>query len=341
MSDLETLLRSMAAPALDIVVHLGNASARLVSNLPSFAGANFFSRSALLENTEPADYELWCIDDPDGQVRARIQHHDLDCSYRAASFNIGYYATDHFGTPVALHRFENRYYVIGERLERVVWPYFVKFFIFAKSLQNNQLFLKAAAVAFGRRGVLILGRGSGGKTSLVRELCNRGATMVTNSHAIVDGLMLTGVQSTMRVRAGDGADTAVHRGAALRYNEVLIDPFEACPANPQTSVQLESLCIVDYRKGRDEGVKRLEPGDVLGFMEHFSLGLNVYRLEEEMLEFYHHDVVRCARAIAALQGRLRALAEALPCNLIRTDIYREHNLARVFETIGEPWINTP
>lgn len=339
-SDLETILQSAANPRFDIAVRLGNTSARLVSNRASFPEASFFSRHALLAENTRVDHELWCIDDPCGSLRARIQSYRSTRSYRAACFEIGYYATDHFGEPVVLHRFANRHYVIGEHLERVVWPYFVKFFIFAKSLDQGQLFVKAASVAFAQHGVLILGRGLGGKTTFVRELCRHGAAIVTNSHAIVDGLTLTGVRSTMRVRPIENIDAALEHTSALRDREVLIDPFETYPAIAENTVRLESLCIVDYRPGREEGVRRLEPDDALGFVEQFSLGLNVYRLEEEMLEFYDHDLVRYGRAMRALRNRLQSMVHAVPCYLVRTDILDRGNLARVCDALGWPWSNT-
>lgn len=338
-SDLETILQSAANPRFDIAVQLGNTSARLVSNRASFPEADFFSRHALLTESTLVDHELWCIDDPSGSLRARIRSYRSTRSYRAACFEIGYYATDHFGEPIVLHRFANRHYVVGEHLERVVWPYFVKFFIFTKSLEQGQLFMKAASIAFAKHGVLILGRGSGGKTTFARELCRHGAAMVTNSHAIVEGLVLTGVRSTMRVRPIENLNAGVDHTSATRDRDVLIDPFETDRTVTENTVRLESLCIVDYRPGSDEGVTRLEPTDALGFAEQFSLGLNVYRLEEEMLEFYDHDIVRYGRAMRVLRTSLQSLVAALPCYFVRTDIFDRGNLARVCDAIGWPWSN--
>jgi len=234
------------------------------------------------------------------------------------------------------HRFENRYYVIGEHLERVVWPYFVKFFIFTKSLEERQLFMKAAAVAFGQEGVLIVGRGSGGKTTFARELCRHGATIVTNSHAIIDGLTLTGVRTTMRVRAGLEVNAA-QCPSVLRDGEALIDPFLCSPSCQEDTVCLASLCVVDYRPDREEGVRHLDSHEALAFVEQFSFGLNVYRFEEEMVEFYDHDLVRYGEAMKTLRDRLQSLVAALPCYVVRTDILESSNLAQICRTIGWPW----
>ncbi len=318
---------------------MGDTSLRIISNRASFAGATFFSRSAHRDLKANTEHDLWCIDDPDGTLRRRIECYGPTRTYRAACFETGYYATDHFGAPLVLHRFDNRYYVIGEHLERVVWAYFVKFFIFIKSLEQQQLFMKVASVAFDSHGVLIVGRGSGGKTTFVQALCRRGATFVTNSHGVVDDLALTGVRTTMRVRASDCRFLRGQSTSGLRSGEILIDPFEEYPASPNNRVQLESLCIVDYRPGREEGVSRIGQDESLAFLEQFSLGLNVYRLEEEMLEFCDHDLLRYGRAMLGLRGRLKSLVSAVPSYVIRTDIFDERKLGRVYDAIGWPWRN--
>lgn len=333
--ELESMLRAGTTPRTDIAIDLGNTSMRLVSNLDGFAGARFFSASARIDRPSLIAQELWCIDDPGGTLRARIAAAQSVQTYRTQCFERGYYATDHFGTPVVFHRFANRYYAIGERLEHVVWPYFTKFFIFKKSLEAGQLFLKAACVAFDGNGVLIIGRGSGGKTSLVQELCRNGGTLVTNSHAVVDSRhMLTGVRSTMRVRAGIEKGSPPGSIPALRAGETLIDPFERPEGRGAPTVVLKRLCIVDYRPDRDEGIRRVEPEIAQGFVEQFALGLNVYRLEEEMLEFHDHDIAAFGKSFAAMRARIQSLLQSLPCHVVRTDSFDAGNLARLLDLIG-------
>jgi hypothetical protein len=334
--ELEEVLQSSAWRRFDIAVDLGNTSIRLISNCASFAGATFFSRSALLDARARVDHDLWCIDDPSGALRERIQCYHSTRTYRAACFEMGYYATDHFGAPIVLHRFANRHYLIGERLERVVWSYFVKFFIFIKSLEEQQLFLKASSVAFGPHGVLIVGRGSGGKTTFAQALCHNGANFVTNSHAVIDGLVLTGVRTTMRVRPSDKLAAPAKYTSTIQHGEVLIDPFESYVAPRENTVRLESLCIVDYRPGRDEGVSRIGPDEALGFLDQFAWGLNVYRLEEEMLEFFDHDLLQYGRAMQTLRSKLQSLVKVVPSYIVRTDVFDERKLGCVYDAIGWP-----
>jgi hypothetical protein len=313
-------------------IRLAHTSIRLVSNLAEFRGAAFFSACSRLAGDAAVDHELWCIDDP--ALRDELPAPSSTGGYRRDCFAIGYYATDHFGAPVVLYRFGNRHYLIGEELERVVWPFFVKYFVFAQSVADETLFLKGAAVAFGERGVLIAGRGGGGKTTFVAQLCGAGARFVTNSHAVIDGLRLTGVASTMRVRPGRGAWPQANP-SGLREGEILVDPYTHYSGATDQPVVVQHLCIVDRRPGRDEGIVRLAPSDAVGFLQRFALGLDVYRLEEDLMELCDHDVARFSRVAAGLDARLRNLAESVPCLLARTDMLDPYRRAAVLAALGE------
>ncbi|MEL6312111.1 MAG: hypothetical protein AAFQ17_07085, partial [Pseudomonadota bacterium] len=281
------------------------------------------------------DFELWCIDDPDGRLRTKFNACSTEPTYRSGRFAEGYYATDHFGDPMTLHSFGNRHYVLGCRLERVVWPYFVKFFIFASSLRQRQLFLKAAAVVMDQAGVLILGRGSGGKTTFVQEICGNGGLVLSNSHAIVKGTLVTGVRTTMRVR--QKAERNAHLGGVaspLRDGEILVDPFEQAPPGAPDTAELRAAFIIDFRNRRDEGSRLLAPADAAAFAARFSLGVSVYGLEEEMLELVDHDVVRFAEVERRLGSDLQELFRKIPCAVVRTDILLPGALQRAIETVG-------
>lgn len=308
---------------------------RMVSNLSAFAGLDFFSRRALLTSDAATDFELWCIDDPDGALQVEFSVCSTEQTYRSARFAEGYYATDHFGDPMTLYSFGDRHYVLGSRLERVVWPYFVKFFIFARSLRQRQLFLKAAVVDLDGQGVLILGRGSGGKTTFVQEICRNGGRVLSNSHAIVKGTQVTGVRSAMRVRPT--ADRDFYPGAMkspLRDDEFLVDPFEQAPAGAPDTAELRAAIIVDFRTREDEGSRLIAPADAAAFAARFSLGVSVYGLEEEMLGLVDHDVVRFAEVERWLANDLQELFRGIPCAFVRTDILLPGALQRAIETVG-------
>jgi hypothetical protein len=334
MSELETLLTKSAVAHSVFTVSLGSSLLRVVSNSPTFAGSRFFARRAFLDTEAPVDFELWCIDDPGGAIRRAAGGYPPDTSYRARSFAIGYFATDHFGEPVLFHRSGQRYFIVGTALERPFWTFFVKAFIFYKSLEKEQLFLKAAAVEIAGRGVLIAGRGTGGKTTLVQTLCRHGARFVTNSHAIVSDCDVIGVASSMRVRKTDVAAGAGLGFPALRVNEGLVDPFELFQGAGPGPLPLQHILIVDYRPDRDEGVRHLAPDEAFCFLDQFALGVNVYRLEEEMLEYCGGDVFRFGREGAALRQRLLNLTQNVPCFVVQTDVHDSGKRAHLLEFLA-------
>lgn len=78
-------------------------------------------------------------------------------------------------------------------------------FALALATVPRLFFLHAGAVAFGDRGVLVLGRTRSGKTTLVGELLRRGATLYTDDCAILDpSANLYPNAAPLAVRAGDG-----------------------------------------------------------------------------------------------------------------------------------------
>lgn len=332
MSEFESLLKVAARPCVAFAVSLGNTSLRVVSDASAFGGRRFFAQRAFLANNAPVDYEVWCIEDRNGAVRRLASGYPPDASHRARAFAAGYYATDHFGEPVLLHRLGRRFYMVGVGLERPLWTFLVKALIFYTSLEKRQLFLKAAAVELGGGGVLIAGRGGGGKTTLVQTLCRYGARFVTNSHAIVGDCKVIGVPTNMRVRE---LDPGLEQGyPALSAGERLVDPFEHYPSTDGEPLALQRLLIVDHIPRREEGVRRLEPEHALSFLDQFALGVNVYGLEEEMMEHCGGDFVHFGREASALRSRLQCLTEQLPCFLIRTDARdtRKHGL--LLEILG-------
>ncbi|MBC6445048.1 MAG: hypothetical protein GDA50_06395 [Alphaproteobacteria bacterium GM202ARS2] len=334
MDELESFLRRTSASRDSLNVFLGNTTACLVTSASASAARGFFSSRAVLDPHAPTEFELWCIDDTEGIVREHIADYPPDPSYRAGAFAMGYFATDHFGAPVVLHRFGRRYYMVGVELERPTWTYFVKFFVFTAALEKQQLFLKSAAVEIDGQGVLIAGRGGGGKTTLVETLCRYGARFLTNSHAIVSNGEVIGVPSNMRVRPNDTAADHAPKLPSLREGERLRDPYTDLPAAPGMSAPLHHTLIIDYRPEQEDCVRRLPPDEAVGFLDQFSLGVNVYGLEEELLEWCGHDVARFGREMMQQWGRLRILVEEHPCYLVRTDILDPDNRAVLFDMLG-------
>ena len=170
------------------VVDLGIATVRIHTNVPSFSGFRFFAEiSDAADSMGPFDYELYCIDReyPHYLDETLVRAHG-DHSFRGDRFRSGFYLTHHIRPSATLISRGSRHYIIGRRLDRIIWSWYTKYILTIHSLRQGWLHVKAAAFALDGKGVLVIGRGSGGKTVLVTQMCTDGATFVSNTHVIID-----------------------------------------------------------------------------------------------------------------------------------------------------------
>jgi len=297
--------------ATDDTIQLGPVMFRFVSNVPAFPALQYFShKSRNVRHNEEPQFELWCVSLEGSALDREYLLEHVDRTYRGTSFLHGYYVTDHFGSPVYLVTRGQRYYVFGERLELVVWPYFVKYFLMLHALKDGSLHLKAAVLAIGHAGTLILGRGGAGKTVFLTQLCRRGARFVTNTHSLIKKGHAKGVASAMRIRPASWFSdlAAAHESSpAIKPGEVVIDPYKVFDAYSGDSVEVKNLCVVDFRGAGCHTIARLSEQEAYNYAEQFSLAINVYRLEEDLLDFYSGDYRRFAQAYGDMKAQLSDL----------------------------------
>lgn len=316
--DLTTYLEEQSQVQSDEKLNLGNTSLRIMSNITQFKGGHFFSRAARLPGDAFVDEELYCIDDPEERIRSRIR--DRPTTYRAKCFLNGYYATDHFGEPVSLIVVGNKTYVVGRSLENVFWPYLVKWFIFKSSISNpGEVFLKAALVALEDQGILIVGRSGGGKSTLVEFLCENGGHFVSNSHVIARRRSAIGVLSNIRVRSSAQFEEHGELWEAIRPGEVLVDPLDKFPIR-HGRLNIDKIIITDYGSTDHIGIKHVESKEAIEFLECFSLGLNVYRLEEDLLEYLSGNIERYSDEVLFMKNAIRILVNGADRIFLRADV---------------------
>jgi hypothetical protein len=310
----------------DQVVRIGPLTVRIASDVPDFPALHYFSRAARMPDGTVADTELWCLSHADPGLPA-------DTTARARNLASGYYVTDHFGPPVRISSSNNRIVLVGEHLEGLVWPYVVKYLLLRHTATTGGgLFLKAAALAAGDAATLIVGRGGAGKSVLVTGLCRTGATFITNSHVVLTDGAVQGVASTMRMRPGPWLDQAAST-AALDPRERLVDPYEAFPQHAGAAVPLRAVWIADFRTPDEHDVRQLPPDEAVGIVEQFAFGLNVYRLEEDLLDLCGGDY----RAFSTQYGRMRAQLHAAvnncPTYRVRSDVQLTANRDRLLQLL--------
>ncbi|MDX3165798.1 hypothetical protein PV516_18610 [Streptomyces scabiei] len=296
----------------DQVVRIGPLTLRIASDQADFPALRYFSRAARMPVATVPDVELWCLSDADPGLPA-------DTTARALNFASGYYVTDHFGPPVRMSTSGNRIVLVGNHLERLVWPYVVKYLLLRHTATTGGLFLKAAALAVGDGATLVVGRGGAGKSVLVTGLCRNGATFITNSHVVLADGAVQGVASTMRMRPGPWLDQAATT-EALDPSERLVDPYDAFPHHAGTAVPLRAVWISDFRAPGEHDVQQLPPDEAAGIVEQFAFGLNVYRLEEDLLDLYGGDYRAFSTQYARMRAQLHAAVNSCPTYRVRSDV---------------------
>ncbi|KPI03003.1 hypothetical protein OK074_5153 [Actinobacteria bacterium OK074] len=294
------------------VVRIGPLTLRIASDVPGFPALHYFSRAARMPVATVPDAELWCLSDADPGLPA-------DTTARARNFASGYYVTDHFGPPVRMSSSGNKIVLVGDHLERLVWPYVVKYLLLRHTATTGGLFLKAAALTVGDRATLIVGRGGAGKSVLVTGLCRNGATFITNSHVVLTNSAVQGIASTLRMRPGPWLDQAAST-AALDPRERLVDPAEAFPHHADAAMPLRAVWIADFRAPGEHDVQQLPPDDAAGIVEQFAFGLNVYRLEEDLLDLCGGDYRAFSTQYARMRAQLHAAVTNCPTYRVRSDV---------------------
>lgn len=296
------------------VADLAGCQVRIVSD--SLGRPAFFDRFADLRDPiagETTDVELWFAARSPLAVGALI---DGELRTRARSFAGGYYATDHFGEPARLAADGRRYVVVGGEPDTIGWSFLVKYVLLRWSIERQALFLKAGAVVVEDTGVVLIGRGRGGKTTLATALCDFGATFVANSHVVVDNGMLIGARTAIRVRSGDF--------------ETLVPPsacFSSIAAGP---VAADVVCLVAHSGTQRLSIQPIGSAQMRDVANQFALGLNVYRLEEDLLDLLGGDYRAFAEVCASFDARLQTWIDNSVCLLVDADVRQ----AGVIETLA-------
>lgn len=318
------LIKQRFSPKVDLRISLGPCSLRLVSNVEDFVASKYFSsHSQKNYKNDKVDFQLYCISLEKSGIRKEQVVNFVDKTCRGGQFSDGYYATDHFGNPVYLISKETTYYLFGENLEKLVWPYFVKYFLLQHSVQNESLFLKAAAFSINSRATLLLGRGSSGKTVFLSGMCLNGAGFISNSHTIIKNNLVYGVASAMRVRPQPWSEglfdkDKIHPG--IKRGEIIVDPYDVFKPEIKQQIKVKNICILNFKGSRMHGIVKIPHKTAYNYAEQFSLGINVYRLEEDLLDLYKNDISLFSEKYALMKTQLTDLVRECNCYYISSDV---------------------
>jgi hypothetical protein len=323
--DLVERIERTVALRTDETVVLAGCRVRIVSSMENFPAMRHFSESARVASRDgiAAHFELWCLRPDDAPVASAELARHVDRTARARVFCEGYYVTENFGPPAYLLSRGRKLYVFSDAVDRLVWPYFVKYFLMRYAMESGALHLKAAALAIESAGTLVIGRGGAGKTVFLSQLCRRGAEFVSNSHVLVHNGCVEGVASAIRLRQTPGiADLVAQANATpgMVPEHVLVDPFKIFEPPNESRYPVRTLCFVEYGGPRERGVIPLSFEEACDCAELFALALNVYRLEEDLFDLLGGDYHRFAEQYRTMKQGLYALVGGARCHWVRGDM---------------------
>jgi len=312
-ADLDEVLSGV--PLTTRIVDLNALRIGLRTNVPDFAGYSYFTRFADAADPEAAPVDFWldCVDLDHTPVDERTVRRLADDTFRGKRFSSGFYLTSYFGDPAYLVSRGSRFAVFGRKLEKTVWPYFVKHILTVFGAEHDMLHLKAAGFTDPEgRGTLLFGRGGAGKTVFLASACGAGMSFLTNTHVLLRGEQAYGVPSSMRIRDDDLFGPFIRAGGVephLEAGEFVADPARLFP-HTADSGRVANLCVVDHRKDLPFGVRTLDDDDAYDFLEQFAFAVSAYGLKDDLLAHYGGDFERYVQAYARMKAQLRALVAA-------------------------------
>jgi hypothetical protein len=318
------------------IVDLNVVRMRLSSNRPSFAGLDYFSRFA--EPSETPDYEVTCVDVDEDRIDLDAVRALSDETFRGKRFRDGFYLVHYFGDPAHLVSRGRRYHVFGRKLEKTVWPYFVKQILTTYSVDNDFLHLKAAGFVHDGGATLLVGRNGAGKTVFLTQACLGGADFLANTHVLTRDTAVWGVPSAIRIREGACFDELIRGHRLERHlggDDFITSPERLFDGRTTSRAPVRNIVIVDYRPDRPRRLERLPAQTMTDFLEQFSLGVTVYGLKDDLLVHRGGDFDEFARTYRDMKERLATLTAGVRCFYANVDMLDAAERKEVLGVLGQ------
>jgi len=324
----------------EIIIDLGCMNILVRTNKRNFRGYNHFAKLVSFKNCNAnTDFEIYCIDlESEQHINYNYVKQFADKTYRSRMFTSGYYVTDKFGPEICLVTKGHRYYIFGTRLERVLWPYLVKYLLTIHSITDNSLHLKAASFEVNSFGTLLFGRGGAGKTVFLSQICLRGAWFVSNTHVYVKDGIVCGVPSNMRVRNDACFRDLIHSNnlpESIKTGEFLLNPYSLFNSRTKETTNLKNLCLIDFNKESLSLIKTIDKKYMYNYLEQFSLPINVYGLKEDLLDYFENDYASFSRVYTLMKNRLQEIVEKNNCFYISADMTKQENQKKIYELLSQ------
>ena len=188
--------------------------------------------------------------------------------------------------------------------------------------------LKGSSFSINNKGGLLVGRGSGGKTVLLKTICDIGGKFISNTHNLVKNNCVTGVNSTIRIRNNSifkeyiDSDQCTN---SLRYGSFNVESRIIFKNQEHDNIPLKYIFIVNSRKDNQYFIEKISSEVMFSYMEQFSLALNVYGLREDIIDEYEGNSLIFANVISKTNKMLHDLINSCECYYVNIDIFDDKN----------------
>ena len=211
---------------------------------------------------------------------------------RSKYFKKGYYVCDHFGLPLNLFIENHSIVIFGESFNRVFWSFIIKYIMQIWAIENKALFIKCASFEYNNQATIVIGPGNSGKTVFNSFMCKEGCKFITNSNALIKDQKIKGICSKVRLHSSliNDFNFCIEENI-LDKNEFTINPSKEFLCSFNSWTPIKNFLIINYEKNGDSLLK-ISSNDSFLYSEEFLLGLNVYRLEEDILDYFKKDTLK-------------------------------------------------
>lgn len=258
-----------------------------------------------------------------------------DSTVRNKYLNKGYYVCDHFGTPINIVREGEYIIVFGNEIERILWSYIIKYIMQIWAIENNAIFAKCAAFSLNGQATVLIGRGGSGKTVINSVVCKNAGTFITNSNAIIKDNKIIGFGSNIRIRNDlfyDSIFSGLSIEESLVKNEYMVNPFDIFNCDCSSWFPIKNYIIINYITGSHH-IAKITNDVCLNYAEQFLLGINVYRLEEDVLDYFSSNCEQFADQYSQIKMQLMQSISNCNCYYADVDINNKEILSEFLELL--------
>jgi hypothetical protein len=242
-------------------------------------------------------------------------------TYRERMMRLGSYRGHTFGPPARLKWIDDRNVALAHPDPgKIIWAYVIKYVLTVHAIQASVLHLKGAAVAYRGKAFLFLGRGGSGKTEVVQALCRNGARLVANTHLLVDGGVVCGITSNVRVR-DDGCDVYVP-----------VDRQQTLDADDGW-LPIGRVFWVKYRTDGESLVRTLPSSYARANLQYFAEAVTNWELKEDLADYFGSDPFEFAEQVNRTDRMLIEFCENHEFYYLNLDVFSDAGMRKLMSVM--------